>query len=190
MKKATVFLDLDGVMVNWLDGMRKAANLPGSIFDGYRKDHRTLTPHNISPIFGGTEKLDALMEARPPEFWINLEMFPWAKPLFDKMKEHFEVVFLTSPGGCAVACQGKWTWKKTHFAGTSMILTRDKFYCAGPGKVLIDDDQFQLTRFDKAGGLAIEWPNQFRLEKLSVTQMDYVIDSTVAAIKLYEKSLT
>ena len=180
---------MDGVLVDWLNGLRKAGGLPESIFDGFRADPSILNSRNISSSFGSREVVDKLMDASYPEFWINLEIFPWADFLVTELKNNFDVVFVTSPGGCEAACQGKWAWKKLFYPGTSMIITRDKFLAASETKILVDDDDFQLNKFAEAGGFAIKWANQFYMEKLSLDEIKVEIGRLIKVIKEYEKQL-
>ena len=191
MKKiTTVFIDLDGVLVDWVNGMREYAGLPYSTFDCFRQDPSKLCHEAMNDLFGGKEILDKMMRERPPEFWYGLKKFLWADALINSMKAEFPISFLTKPGKNPHAASGKLKWKLDFYPDIPIIQTAEKYLCASETKVLIDDDTYQLNKFASAYGFILKWPNQFELEKLP---MDYIqeviINEFVDRIKDYEQTL-
>ena len=166
MNKLTVFLDLDGVLVDWMNPMQAYSCLPCSIYDGFRKDPTTLVNGSLDEVFGGKENFHKLMTARSANFWRDLPMFSWAHELVAVLKDNFKLAFCTSPGVSVVAPQGKLEWRNQHFPGIPMIIVREKSYLAASTKVLIDDSEEQIRRFKEAGGHTVQWPNQFELDNL------------------------
>ena len=190
MKITTVFIDLDGVLVDWVNGMREYVGYPPSAYDCFRKDPSTLSHENMNVIFGGKEFLDKTMRERPPEFWYNLQKFPWADLLINSIKAEFNTAFLTKPGKNPHAASGKLQWQLDLYPTIPIVQTADKYLCASPNKVLIDDDSYQLSRFEKWGGLAIKWPNQFELETRPLDYIqEVVINEIIDRIKDYEATL-
>ena len=188
-KISTVFIDLDGVMVDWLNGIRKSLKLPESFYAKYMDEPHLLSRQDVDDLFGGREAFEKVQRSRNREFWLNLELFPWAEELLAKMAINFPIAFLTSPGACPVSAQAKIEWRDCNFPTTPIMICRDKYLAAGPGKVLIDDEEGQLRRFKEAGGLALEWPNQFKLACLSEGEVSKLINGMVKWIKEYEQKI-
>lgn len=189
MKKVTVFIDLDGVCVDWLGAMRESAGLPESAYDGFRKNPASLIPGVLDAIYGGRPAFEKMMQSRPASFWSDLKSFAWEKSLIAKMRLHFPIAFLTSPGVSPASAEGKLNWRNRNYPDIPIIITRDKYLAASPTKVLIDDDLGQLARFERAGGRAIQWSCQFALEKENPTEVEEIINETVVAIQMYESLL-
>ncbi len=189
MKKVTtVFLDLDGVLVDWLNGMRKFAGLPDSVYDGFRKDPSTLSHEAVEPIFGGKLPMHTMMRERPMEFWRDLDLFPWANRLVKELKQEFPLAFLTKPGKNPSAASGKLKWQLDLYPDIPILIGGDKFLAASPTKALVDDDQYQLDRFALHGGLAIRWPNQFELERLTKNaEIENIIAMIIFKIQHYQE---
>lgn len=185
--KVTVFIDLDGVLVDWLNGIREFAGKPTDLYDCFRQDPHSLNQTSVDTLFGGRPILQKLQYEMSAKWWAELQLFPWAKYLIDTMSNNFDMAFLTSPGKCYNAAAGKVMWQHEHYKDTPIIMTKHKYLAASPTKVLIDDDDWQLTRFDRAGGLAIKWPNQFALENQSIElAIKPFIQNLVKTIKEYE----
>jgi 5'(3')-deoxyribonucleotidase len=191
MKKINrVFLDMDGVLVDWLNGIREFAGKPESFYDCFRTAPETLGHEAMDKLFGGREKLGQIQNERPVEWWLNLKFFPWAEYLISEVKKNFPVAFLTSPGHCANAAAAKVLWQQKHYPEIPIIICKHKYLVADEGKVLIDDDAWQTSRFDQAKGFAIQFPNQFRMEqhKLDVIKSS-VIDEIIDRIGDYQELL-
>jgi len=180
-----VFLDLDGVLVNWLDALREHAELPASVYDRFRLDPSELEYNSVSPLFGGYEALQRMQLGRSAKWWCDLPMFRHSKELVARLSSEFSLAFLTSPGKCPEAAKGKLMWQQKHYPDTPIVLAKHKYLAASSNRALIDDDLFQLQRFTRHGGFSVQWKNQFYLEQLSDEQIMCEIDQTIKYIKQY-----
>ena len=189
--KVTVFLDLDGVIVDWYNGLREFAGKPPEIYDIFRDDPMLLSFEAITNIYGGHEDLTKLQASQSSSFWVDLKTHPWSDYLIQSLQKKFSVAFLTSPGNFPISAQGKMEWQKIRYPDIPILITKHKYMASAPNKILIDDDDWQLTRFDQAGGMAIKWPNQFELEKVcnddTITKL---IDIVIKTIEQYQQALT
>jgi len=189
MKKiTTVFIDLDGVLVDWLEGIREHMQAPVNIYDGFRKDPKTLCHDAVDALYGGRGALKKIQLERPEEWWLGLKFFPWAKYLVSTMQENFPVAFLTSPGTTPTAAKAKIQWQINHYPEIPIIVGKHKYLAANETKVLIDDDNWQLSRWRDVGGLAIRWPNQFEWEDKPLWQTKAFISSLVIQIQNHEQA--
>lgn len=186
--KLTVFLDLDGTIVDWLDKMRKECKLPISAFTQFYENPDSLTEEAITELFGGENKFRKLMYNRSAKFWYTLDSFWWMEYLIVQLKNNFnEVAFLTSPGDNPEAGKGKILWQQKHYPEIPLIMGKHKHLCAGPNKVLIDDNYRKIGRFIEYGGYGILWPNQFHVAKFNAGRTYSLISDIVAEILAYQK---
>jgi len=108
------------------------------------------------------EKLWGAVNDKGLEFWSEMEIYPYAKKLYNEMKKIGTVGFLTSPGSCVFAGTGKMQWIKKHFGEdglVTMIIGKNKHYCAQPGVILVDDHKKNVNKFKDAGGKGFVWPS-------------------------------
>jgi 5'(3')-deoxyribonucleotidase len=148
-----ILIDLDGVLANFNAGAISAAGLPIRSEDVDSWDF--FLPYMSEEEF--TKAIDDTMY-----FWDDLEVYPWAHRLVEVCRAKGEVFFCSSPGNHDEAATGKLNWlRKNGFLGPkdkNYVLTHDKWLLAGPGRVLVDDSPFQLTKFRDAGGERCTFP--------------------------------
>lgn len=152
-----IYLDVDGVLANWVEGVRVAAGIEPSVWDTV--GHGLLPTQNQS-------KIDAAMATR--EFWLGLARYPWADDLYTECKHHGEVMFCTQPFDSAECLAGKYQWLANHFNATmeSVIFMRNKWRLANPRSLLIDDNVENCNRFQWAGGHSIIFPQPWNTADL------------------------
>lgn len=150
------FLDLDGVLVNFVGG-------------ACRK-HRRPNPYSRPESLGEWDcvKLIGMAEDdfwRPLDFhfWRLLDWMPDGREILDLVEDTFgpsNVCLLTSPADNFGAVEGKRAWIKKHLPGyyRRTIFSSAKEFMAGPDRVLIDDYVVNVDRFTEAGGLAMLVP--------------------------------
>ena len=98
-------------------------------------------------------------EVTHKDFWASLPKTPWADDLLALLRRRTsEICFLTKPvldPGCAA---GKMRWFKKHYPGVKFLIGTSKKFCAGPGKILIDDSEENVDEFNEYGGRGILFP--------------------------------
>jgi len=150
-----VFLDVDGVYADFVSA-------------GLRAHGSALTPNDITRydmagIMGisGTEFWEPL-DAAGPEFWRDLELFPWSVRLYAELKAlPADVVFLTQPSWSWTTLAGKKMFFDKHFGRSFMNFIptgRKELLAHHPRSVLIDDSPENVEKFEAAGGKAILFP--------------------------------
>ncbi len=175
MKNITVYLDLDGVLVNWLQATLTLLDLDYSDTDLQQK---IKNDYNYLDELVGIPNLKKTLNLAGSEFWKNLDFLPWGRNLVKAISAKYPTCFLTSPGLFAEAAKGKMQWQQKHFPDIPIIICRHKNWVAGPNKYLIDDDEGQTTRFALEGGRSWLWPQQFNLltdEQKVVTEINSVL---------------
>lgn len=185
--KKKLFLDLDGVVVDWLGGSMEVCGLS----DKEPAAWAWLKAGNKidSLIPGGRSVLTAKVNEMGPAFWQNLRFLPWGKTLITRLTAEFDdthnFAFLTSPGPFPLAAQGKLAWLQSHYPNDEMIVCRSKELCAHPGAFLVDDADYQIKPFMQHGGFGFLWPNQYQLrDDADINAADAAIERCVQTIKL------
>ena len=157
-KKMICFLDLDGVLVDFMKGVHEFYDLPYS-FEDYSYEFGkwdTCPPSacNMAP----QEFWDGLNE----DFWANL---PWMKDgrgILEIVEEAFgkeNICLLTVPTGPCCA-QGKIRWIRKFLPeyGQQFLIGSTKKHCVSDNAVLIDDSDEHVEEFIRCGGYGILVP--------------------------------
>jgi len=191
--KRSVFIDLDGVMVDWYGG---AANLIGdpNIFrdiyltdpDARSKAVNLIQQHDVWP----------KINSEGPEWWANLNPLPWAEELWLTMKKMGKVCVCTSSGNlkkyastASASSAGKCLWMSKHLPQEDrnhFAICPRKHLLAHPDAVLIDDFKRNTREFSAAGGFGLLWQNQYKLLEMSEIQRRLYIDSVCDEIREYK----
>ena len=138
-----LFLDADGVLADFDDGVRSLLGMDARQFEAKR---------------GRGAFWREL--ARAPDFYARLPEMPDARELFDAVK-HLKPTILTGlPLGKWAAPQ-KIAWAAEHFPGVPIItcMARDKHRHMQPGDVLVDDRENHRTAYEAHGVVFIHHKN-------------------------------
>jgi len=155
-----IFLDLDGVLADWIGGVCRLYGIDRSLAEN------TTGPYqDISDVLGvSTNALWRAVDEAGSRFWAELDRYPWARPLFEYCEAIAPTTILTSPSWHPTSLSGKLEWLNRHLrwrgekAFRQYLIGPDKVACARPGALLIDDRDSQCEAFRAAGGSAILFP--------------------------------
>ena len=176
-----VFLDMDGVIADFLSGVSKAHNRP--------------LPYD-RPEAMGVWDTEVLWGITAKEFWAPVDNLSFWKGL-DKTKEadalvdllsfHYgekNICILTAPSKSPWCVPGKRWWIEKHFPQFKdrMIFASAKEFLAGPNKILVDDRTQNLKHFEAAGGTGIlvprlwnhGWPHADKAMARVISRVDYL----------------
>ncbi len=148
--KPRVFLDLDGVIVNFAQGVIDLYKLSCKFEDlthwGAILEYSGKTP---AEFWGGLTE----------DFWYGLRMFPEAKMLLDLLKPYNPCI-LTSPSYISAGARQQWIrlWMSDYFQDGRYLIGPAKKYVAREGALLIDDSPDNITAWRKAGGEGFLFP--------------------------------
>lgn len=173
----TIFLDMDGVVSDWV---KSCATLFGTTKEElHRKWPRG--HFDIEPALGvSTQELWAKVDAGGAGYWAELDELPWARRLYDECTKIAPTYFLTTPSHEPLSLAGKLAWLQK-FTGNSKfrgyLIGQNKFLCAKPGAVLIDDADKNITKFVDAGGAGITFPHVWnKMHEYEGCPCDYVLE--------------
>lgn len=182
-----VFLDMDGVLVNFVDGALELHGVrPEDTGLQTTEAYNHIIPHGRQ---GNGDLAEALSLSRNKfygpmgeDFWAKLRPTRWAHGLVKFVCQYFgeeNVGILTSPILTAGCREGKTRWLREHFPQLErrFFVGTDKAFCASPDHILIDDRDKAIKPFTDAGGFAYLWPTSCnRLWKLKEDPLGAVIE--------------
>lgn len=151
-----ILIDMDGVLADFI---RPACKLVGVDFDKYPPGE-----WEIAKVAGISDDDFWRTIERQPDFWVNLPKTPHFGELI-KFVESLKVRWSisTSPSMDPNCVKQKVLWMRQHIGPrfNSYMIGKQKELMAAPGRVLIDDSDRNLERFERAGGRGILFPAQW-----------------------------
>lgn len=152
----TIFLDLDEVLADFVGGALKLWDLPREQF----LQRQELGTWDMTIGLGVThEEFWREITVVGELFWSRLDQTPWFDKLMRLVEPH-EWYVVSSPSRCPSSHYGKSHWLKRQFGQQfdRFFLSPHKHLLAGPGRLLIDDNEQNCKRWYDAGGTAILFP--------------------------------
>lgn len=163
----TVFLDLDGVLVDFVNGMCLAHNRESP----YTSENN-LGNYKLEDCWGITAS--EFWSVATKEFWSSLDWLPDGKELYQNIIESAgaENVTILTSGGHPDAAAGKVQWIQKHLPEIEnrYLIGPDKSVCARADAVLLDDNDQNVLNFRKAGGHALLVPRAWNSKYKSAHQ--------------------
>ncbi len=163
-KMKQIFLDMDGVLTNWVKGYC-------DIFNLYYKNVVELWVEGVEEMSDACGIPDEISRQKINEmgadFWVKLEPYPWTEQLIDACRKIAPTAILTNPGRFSGSLEGKLEWLKSYgFTRDDVLFGKPKELVAGRGRVLIDDRNSVGQRFREAGGSVILVPQPWNSNRL------------------------
>lgn len=168
--KHIVLLDMDGVIVNFIDGIIDSLGLDISHCDWTTWDHHEKLGISKSAFWRATNEKD---------WWLNLEPYPWATELVCCLRRDYEVIYCTSPSLDSSCPSQKIDWLRKHdFMGNVNSYQIGPMKCLNvrSGAILIDDYDVNIGNYRMAGGKAITFPQPWNSEGIK-DRIGFVLES-------------
>jgi hypothetical protein len=142
-----IYVDMDGVLVDFDKGMKDLMGNPDFSLDNTR-DKAELW-----------KKVSSLDPEEAKEIWARLDWAPGGKELWRYLSK-FDASILSSPGKQSrdIIEAGKWEWIRRNMnpQPRTVIFEPDKWKYAAQCHILIDDSQRKLVPWEEHGGVAIQ----------------------------------
>lgn len=160
MKKLDlIVLDQDGVLSDFYKSASKLFNIKYNKNDPKKwfwfKDYK-ISENDF------WKKID-----NTPNFWLNLEVFDYAKSLI-KLIENYtnEIIICTHPSNASNGYSQKKQWLRNNGFGVYKVFigNANKGLLASPNRLLIDDYVDNVEDFIEYGGKAILFPKPYNIE--------------------------
>lgn len=187
----TIYLDLDGVLVNFLGGLHKALNVPYN-YENYPYEKGKW---DMLTDIGGFDVIPATFkecnDCCTTNFWDNLEWMHDGRDILIVIMNTLgleKVYFLTTPMPNLESASGKMMWVNDNlpiYLKRTIITQVPKSLLAKPDILLIDDKDENVEEFIKAGGYGIlvnrPWNKGYEradhtVEDLEIGLLDIVCD--------------
>ena len=188
MNKPQIYVDMDGVLVNFLDGALTWFGVDYDIETQWPKG-RWGDNELIKEIFGLTED-QFWTELSDDYFWEHLMLMPDARALLTAI-DQYKPVILTAPARSGGA-SGKQRWIERHlpeyFKEKRYIICPDKKYVAGPGRILIDDSEKNIKDWnDAGGGIGILYPRRWNQFFYIQNPLEFALNSIEYCIDIFRQ---
>lgn len=165
--KKNIFLDMDGVIVDWNSS---ALDLLG-MRDDYEIKSRMKKGETLENIVPG---LYEMVLNEKEDFWEKLNLFEWSKELYDYLDKKGDLYILTSSGNfqkrganfLQYAISGKLKTLEKHFPNANPIFACSKYVCANSNSILIDDTYSKIRDFENNGGKGFLWPHEYIVKEI------------------------
>lgn len=154
--KATVALDLDGVLFDFVNPVCEAFGLAKVDHHGDEEglDYDFMYSHPTRMCIHRADQ-DEYINGLGATFWALLPVLRHARELVDAAHLLGPVMFITNPGSYAGAHEGKISALKHHGffrKGDSIVYTADKHHHVRPGLLLVDDYAKNTRLWEEQGG--------------------------------------
>jgi hypothetical protein len=154
MKYECVFVDMDGVLCDFISGAHEAHGRK-YVHEEYPRGCWEIADHwgiTGNAFWGG---IDAKYD-----FWESLNPYPWMGEVLDLARSAGnEVKLLTSPSKSPLCYYGKRAWCDKHVPhDIELIICKSKRFLASPHRLLIDDGDHNVKPWREAGGVAVLFP--------------------------------
>ena len=170
----TVFLDCDGVLINFRKGIRGAFGKP--------YDYLTLSPKWKFWDDWPDVTFDMVNSVCTASFWDNLEWMHDGYDILTAIEYKYapaQIYLLTTPMPNVESPTGRWLWIKNRmemYYKRTIITQAPKHLLARPNTLLIDDKDENVDGFREAGGKALLVPRPWNRAHLQA-------DRTIEVVK-------
>ena len=157
MKIKRIFLDLDGVVRDWCEGMRLkyGIDFPDEQIDNWDWVTRLVTSYNKI-----TEK--EFWDAQGEDFWVGLQKTKDADEIISMCEDKCpdNVYILTAPTLNNAGWSQQWIRKNmpSYFHAKKYLIGPPKYVCANKTSLLIDDKEDNINQWYDEGGLTFLYP--------------------------------
>lgn len=184
----TVFLDMDGVFVNFLGGLHKALSVPYN-YDPYPYEKGKW---NMLTDIRGFDDIPATFKECDDcctwDFWRFLEWMHDGRKILRAISNRFDanqIYLLTTPMPNIESASGKMMWvrdKLPVYLKHTIITQAPKHLLARPDTLLIDDKDENVDGFREAGGKALLVPRPWNRAYVSANQTVEVVKEFLGRI--------
>ena len=156
-----LFLDMDGVLVNFLGGLHAAL---GVDFDLDNYPYEKGKWNMFVDIGGFNLPFKTVDSVCTSDFWANLKWMPDGHDILREVVTYrhlYDVYLLTTPMPNLDSASGKMRWVAKHlpyFLDCTIITQAPKALLAGPDCILIDDKDQNIREWTEAGGIGVPVP--------------------------------
>ena len=174
----TIFLDMDGVLVDFASGIRKVHGEPNGSGELHNYDVEKFYDMSANQFWAPFDH----------DFWEGLGWTDEGPSLLAGIEElvpRERVVLMTSPCMTKGAVEGKVSWIRRNLPVYSrqFFVGPPKHLAAGPGKILVDDHNLNVERFAEHGGQVVLVPRPWNKRRAETTAGRFSVRSVLDELK-------
>lgn len=154
-----IFLDMDGVLADFMDPLLKVHNRY-DLLAKYKAKQFPMT-WDIEGELGTDAELWAPVDAAGAAFWSDIPAYPWMKRLISTIQDtDIPWYICTHARHTSSSYSGKVEWLHKHLGADfeNIIMTKHKHLLAHENALLIDDNEHNVNSFKAHGGNACLFP--------------------------------
>ena len=158
-----IYLDMDGVVVNFVDPALKLLGLTRKDFDYGNYNGFGLTKNNQKK---NRNLLWENIRNLGEKFWENLPELLDFKYVYKELSTFAPTYICTASGLTPSACSGKLKWLQNRLGKNfnNYIMINDKYLLANKNSILIDDSIKNIELFREKGGRIFKWLSNWEIE--------------------------
>ena len=161
MAELKVFVDLDGVLVDFMVSVHQWYNLPYS-YEDYPYEIGSWDCMPPSTFEGSVEEF---WQSLPLSFWSSLSWTPDGKEILAEIERHVpqDQIYLFTARNMPQSASGAVAWVRKNLPQYQkrLLIGSDKASCAHGDALLIDDANHNIDAFVSAGGLGLLVPRKW-----------------------------
>ena len=171
-----VFLDMDGVLVDFFTGVNEIFNI-------------TKPPHKYNWFEDYNVTRDQLNKVCGARFFSNLDWMSDGREIEEVVRRKFgseNIYLVTLPMPNSESWKGKVNWVNKHLSHYNKrftISTAPKSLLAGPNTLLIDDKDENIAEFVAAGGKGILvprlWNKNYDCQRSALDYVEHKLDEII-----------
>lgn len=158
-QKITLLVDMDEVLTDFIGA---ACQLHGHTREEMEAKRRDRKWDICEPLGVTVEQFWKPINNCGVNFWEQLPKLPWTDGLLDFLDyQPHDWYIITAPGYCPTSYLGKLRWIRREIGTTfqNFFITPHKHMLANANRILIDDREDNISKFDQHGGRGIIFPS-------------------------------
>lgn len=170
-----IYLDMDGVLADFMEGFINV-HQRDDLMDAFRRNEFPTT-WDFNGVFGDESTWWDKVDEAGEIFWEYLNAYQWVNRLVMEINmTGIPWYVCTTPRFSRSCMAGKFAWLEHHLDKFNLIMARDKWRLAHEDALLIDDSDKNCTKFHKAGGQTILFPQPWNNNRELVSdRMSYTL---------------
>lgn len=180
---SVIYLDMDGVIVDFARGLLEAHNRP-DLVAAYEVGTYP-RQWDFEGKLGTEEEIWKPVNKQGVSFWVSLKAHSWANKIIQALEASgVEWFFCSKPVNTIGGYAGKFAWLNSHypqFTEDKIIFLQHKDLLAHPRALLIDDNETNLLDFEMAGGNTSLFPQPWNTDDVVVYRKEW-LDNLYAII--------
>ena len=179
-----VYLDMDGVCANFVEGACEAFGRDyDKVIQNWEKGQYDMV--KVLDLKDEATLWEIIDYSRNGEFWRSLNPYPWFDRITNLLDQSGALwYFASSPSKATHSSMMKLEWinRWCPRRSTNYILTHHKHLLAQPNTLLIDDSDMNCSKYIESGGEALVFPQPWNNNTRTVEEFFEILSMRLSAL--------